>query len=37
MVGDKEEFLAAGCSHYLSKPFDKQDILNLLEKIQSGR
>jgi signal transduction histidine kinase/ActR/RegA family two-component response regulator len=37
MVGDKEEFLAAGCSHYLSKPFDKQDILNLLEEIQSGR
>ena len=36
MVGDKEEFLAAGCSHYLSKPFDKKDVLNLLEKIQSG-
>src|ERR1035437_1904981 len=33
MVGDKEEFLAAGCSHYLSKPFGQQDILNLLEKI----
>ena len=37
MVGDKEEFLAAGCSHYLAKPFGKQDVLNLLEEIQSGR
>ena len=30
MAGDKEEFLAAGCSHYLSKPFKQKDVLNLL-------
>ena len=33
MVGDKEEFLAAGCSHYLSKPFSQEQISNLLEEI----
>jgi signal transduction histidine kinase len=37
MVGDKKEFLAAGCSHYLSKPFTQHDVLNLLEEITSGR
>ena len=26
MVGDKEKFLAAGFSHYLSKPFSQKDI-----------
>ncbi|MDR3627066.1 MAG: response regulator [Ignavibacteriaceae bacterium] len=35
MAGDKEEFLSAGCSHYLSKPFKQQDVLNLLENILS--
>jgi signal transduction histidine kinase len=33
MVGDKEEFLAAGCSHYLSKPFGQEKIMNLLKEI----
>jgi len=33
MVDEKEEFLAAGCTHYLSKPFSQQDILNLLNEI----
>ncbi len=31
MPGDKEEFLANGCSHYLSKPFSKNELLNLLK------
>ena len=33
MVGDKEEFLAAGCSHYISKPFTQEIIFNLLKEI----
>ena len=33
MLGDKEEFLAAGCSHYISKPFDKIELVSLMEKV----
>ena len=33
MSGDKEEFLAAGCSHYISKPFTKKDIFSLLKEV----
>jgi PAS domain S-box-containing protein len=33
MAGEKEEFLKAGCTHYLSKPFRKKDIVDLLKKI----
>ena len=35
MPADKEEFLAAGCSHYLSKPFSKQSVISLIEDILS--
>lgn len=30
MRGDKEEFLGSGCSHYISKPFTKASLLNLM-------
>lgn len=30
MRGDKEEFLGAGCSHYISKPFSKAALLTLM-------
>ena len=33
MVGDKEKFLNGGCSHYISKPFTKQDLLLLLKNV----
>ena len=33
MDDEKEEFMAAGCTHYLSKPFRHQDVLTLLGKI----
>ncbi|MHC1737572.1 MAG: ATP-binding protein [Ignavibacteriaceae bacterium] len=37
MVGDKEEFLAAGCTHYLSKPFTQEIVSQLIEEIISGK
>jgi PAS domain S-box-containing protein len=33
MLGDREKFLSAGCTHYLSKPFDKSAIISLLQEI----
>jgi CheY-like chemotaxis protein len=33
LAGDKERILQAGCSHYLSKPFSKKQLINLLESI----
>ena len=33
MSGEKEEFLRKGCTHYLSKPFMKKDLLKLLRTI----
>jgi PAS domain S-box-containing protein len=33
MVGDKEEFLSKGCTHYLSKPFRKEEIQTLVKEI----
>jgi CheY-like chemotaxis protein len=35
MKGDKEEFLKAGCSHYLSKPFESSKLKELLNSILS--
>ena len=30
LEGDKEEFISAGCSHYLSKPFNKTEIIDVV-------
>ena len=39
MRGDKEEFLKAGCTHYLSKPFTREKIVELIKRIlkQNGK
>ncbi|RJR09637.1 PAS domain-containing sensor histidine kinase [Candidatus Parcubacteria bacterium] len=39
MRGDREEFLKAGCTHYLSKPFTKEKIIDLVTSIlkQNGK
>lgn len=33
MKGDREKFLSNGFTHYLSKPFDRKDLLKLLEEV----
>lgn len=33
MEKDKEEFLKFGCTHYIAKPFEKSDLLKLLNLI----
>lgn len=33
MESDKKEFLTGGCSHYLSKPFDKEELRDLVTSI----
>ena len=33
MAGDKDEFLSAGCSHYIAKPFSKKEIISLLKEV----
>ncbi len=37
MENDKEEFLAAGCSHYLSKPFTRQSVMDLVADISENK
>lgn len=37
MIGDKEEFIKAGCTHYLSKPFKKNELLGLIDEIISSQ
>lgn len=34
MRGDKEEFLEAGCDYYLSKPFTKEELRDILYEIK---
>jgi PAS domain S-box-containing protein len=33
LAGDKEKFLEKGCSHYISKPFIKEQLISLLNEI----
>lgn len=33
MAGDKENFISAGCTHYVSKPFDKTTLIDLIKNI----
>lgn len=33
MVGDKENFFRNGCTHYLSKPFNKKELVDLLKEV----
>jgi PAS domain S-box-containing protein len=32
MIGDKDRFINAGCDDYISKPFDKMEFYELMEK-----
>ncbi len=33
MKGDREEFLSNGCTHYISRPVDKQKLIQLVQDI----
>jgi len=33
LEGDREEFFAAGCTHYLGKPFGRKQLLDLIQNI----
>lgn len=33
LVGDKEEFLTTGFTHYISKPFNKSELLDMINQI----
>lgn len=33
LYGDREKFLNQGCTHYISKPFGKNDIVALVDKV----
>lgn len=33
MVGDKEEFLSKGCTHYISKPFSSVELKKLIKTV----
>jgi len=32
MVGDREEFIKNGCTHYLSKPFTKESLIKVIKE-----
>lgn len=33
MLGDREKFLSLGFTHYLSKPFDRSQLLKLMKEV----
>lgn len=35
MAGDREEFLSMGCTHYLSKPFTREELVNVMKEVLS--
>ena len=37
MTGDKEKFLKAGCSHYISKPFSLIEFKSLIYELLENR
>lgn len=37
MRGDREEFIQAGCTHYLSKPFTRTKLTKLINEITPAR
>lgn len=37
MKGDKENFLSQGITHYLSKPYTKDDLMNLVNEILQSK
>lgn len=37
MRGDREEFIQAGCTHYLSKPFTRTKLIKLISEIASDK
>lgn len=37
MRGDREEFIQAGCTHYLSKPFVRTKLIKLISEIASNK
>ena len=37
MHGDKEEFLASGCTHYLTKPFSKEQLIDIINEALNAK
>lgn len=33
LIGDKERFLSEGCTHYIPKPFTRDELLNLVSQV----
>jgi CheY-like chemotaxis protein len=33
MKGDREEFIEAGCTDYLAKPFSRSDLLEKIKQV----